>query len=163
MKLQKYHIILVIFIFFLGGSLLFSFYAQDQDRALEKDREEIISYIEAELDRPTSVALTAVRNNNNNTITINGTITNTGESTLNNLELNGMLIKDEKSAGSHYQVLDIFEEDKMSLSQLQPDSTVSFTFVLPDLKWNLKSLHVVLFVQTPESPNKEIHQAIYLD
>ena len=163
MNFQKSRILLTLLIFFLGGSFLLYSYAQDQYRSLEKDREEIKSYIESELDRPTSIVLTAVRKNKNNTITITGTITNMGKNTLTNLEVNGMLIKDEGEVGSHYQALNIFEEDKISLSQLQPDTSVNYTFVVSDLKWNLNSLDVVIFVQSPESPNKEIHQAIYLD
>ena len=65
--------------------------------------------------------------------------------------------------GAHYQVLDIFEEDKVAISQLQPDASIQYSFTCRDLIWNLNPVHGVIFVQAPQSLNKEIHQAIYVD
>ena len=71
-----------------------------------------------------------------------------------------MLIRDEKKVGSHYQVIDIFEEQKVSISTLKPGESKDFTFQLDDISWAKDKVQAVIFVQETQSPNKEIYQAI---
>jgi hypothetical protein len=73
-----------------------------------------------------------------------------------------MLITDEGETGSHYQVVDIFEEQKVTVSSLAPDETREFTFQLSNISWNADKLHAVIFVQETQSENKEIYQAIFV-
>lgn len=118
--------------------------------------------IEAQLARAPKVSLTANRQSTSQETTLTGTATNTSDETLNDLVINGMLISDEGEPGSHYQVIDIFEEQEVSIASLAPQQSIEFSFQLTGISWNADKLHAVIFVQETHSENKEIYQAIFI-
>jgi hypothetical protein len=125
-------------------------------------REKFQEKIETQLARAAKITLSASRQTTSQETTLTGTATNTSDETLTDLVINGMLITDEGETGSHYQVVDIFEEQKVTVSSLAPDETREFTFQLSNISWNADKLHAVIFVQETHSENKEIYQAIFI-
>ena len=119
--------------------------------------------IDAELAKGAKVVITATRSSSTTTTTISGTATNVSSSTLTDLVINGMTIKNRGETGFNYSVLDIFNEDKIPINTLTPDATINFTFTLEDINWVANEIHGVIFVQAPESPEKEVLQAIYIE
>jgi hypothetical protein len=125
-------------------------------------REKFQEKIETQLARAAKITLSASRQTTSQETTLTGTATNTSDETLTDLVINGMLITDEGETGSHYQVVDIFEEQKVTVSSLAPDETREFTFQLSNISWSADKLHAVIFVQETLSENKEIYQAIFI-
>jgi len=119
--------------------------------------------IDAELAKGAKVVITASRSSSSTTTTISGTVTNVSSSTLNDLVINGMTIKNRGETGFNYSVLDIFNEDKIPINILAPDATINYTFTLEDINWVANGIHGVIFVQAPNSPEKEVLQAIYIE
>jgi len=95
--------------------------------------------------------------------TINGSIQNVSDSTLNNLVINGMTFKALPNENLKYLVVDIWDEQKFSLSSLEPEEIFTFTFVLEGLDWEGENRQGVIFVQAPLNPTKEVLQSIYID
>ena len=124
----------------------------------------IKSKIDVELAKGAKIVITVdSRNSNANTTTITGTIENVSTFTLNNLEINGMVFKEQPIANLKYSVFDIFEEQKIEISSLAPEEILDFSFSLEGFNWETDNTHGVIFVQVPESPTKEILQAAYLE
>jgi len=122
----------------------------------------IKSKIDAELAKGTKIVITVdSRNSDSNTTTITGTIENVSSSTLNNLEINGMVFKERQAVNLKYSVFDIFDEQKVNY--LDPGEVVEFSFTLEGFNWVNDNVHGVIFVQAPESPTKEILQAAYVE
>ena len=119
--------------------------------------------VDAELAKGAKVVIAASRSSSTTTTTITGTVTNVSSSTLQDLVVNGMTIKDRGETGFRYSVLDIFEEDKIEVSSLAPDASINFTFVLENINWEANNIHGVIFVQAPNSPEKEVLQALYIE
>ena len=119
--------------------------------------------IEAQLARGAKITITATRTSTATTTTISGTLTNVSASALSGLVINGMIIKNRAESGFNYSVLDIFEEDKITIETLAPDATISYTFTLENINWVANQLHGVIFVQAPNSPEKEVLQALYVE
>jgi len=119
--------------------------------------------IEAQLARGAKIVITATRSSTTTTTTISGTVTNVSSSPLSDLVINGMIIKNRGETGFNYSVLDIFEEDKITIETLAPDATISYTFTLENINWVANQLHGVIFVQAPNSPEKEVLQALYVE
>ena len=120
------------------------------------------SKIDAELAKGAQIVITASRSSTSTTTTITGTITNVSSSTLYDLIINGMTIKDRKETGFRYSVLDIFEEDKIGVSSLAPEASINFTFILENINWEANKIHGVIFVQEVNSEKKEVLQALYI-
>jgi hypothetical protein len=157
---KKHYPILIIF----SILLIFVFCALSISSA-DKDeyyREKFKEKIETQLARAAKITLTANRESTSQETTLTGSATNTSAETLTDLVINGMLITDEGETGSHYQVVDIFEEQKVTVSSLSPQETQEFTFQLSGISWNSDKLHAVIFVQETHSENKEIYQAIFV-
>ena len=124
--------------------------------------------IDSELAKGAKVVITASRSSTSGswgavTTIITGKVTNVSSSTLYNLVINGMTIRDEGEVGYKYAVLDIFEEDKIEVSSLAPDASIDFTFTLENINWVGNNLHGVIFVQDVNSEKKEILQALYIE
>lgn len=125
---------------------------------------EVKGIIDAELAKGAKIVITVDPSNSGaNTTTITGTIENVSASTLNNLEINGMLFKEQPTANLKYSVFDIFEEQKVEISSLAPKKTFDFSFTLEGVNWEGDNMHGVIFVQAPDSPTKEILQAAYVE
>jgi len=121
------------------------------------------SKVDSELAKTARVALTVNRASTNSLTTITGTVKNVYSSTLNNLVINGMLIKSHGEIGFNYSVTDIFEEDKIEVSSLAPDESFEFTFTLENYNWDGNQTKGVIFVQLPNAYKKEILQALYVE
>ena len=119
--------------------------------------------IDSELAKEVKIVITATRSSSSTTTTISGTVTNVSSSTLSNLVINGMTLKKRGEVGFNYSVLDIFNEDKISVSTLAPDATINYTFTLENINWVVNGIHGVIFVQAVNSPDKEVLQAIYVE
>lgn len=118
--------------------------------------------IDVELEKGAQIVITASRSSTSTTTIITGTVTNTSSSTLQDLIINGMTIKDRGETGFRYSVLDIFEEDKVEISSLAPDASINFTFILENINWEANNIHGVIFVQEVNSEKKEVLQALYI-
>ena len=125
-------------------------------------RDKIREKIETQLARAPKISLTVNRQSTSQKTTITGNATNVSDETLTNLVINGMLITDEGQSGSHYQVIDIFEEKKVSISSLSPQESREFTFQVNGISWGSGKFNGVIFVQETYSENKEIYQAIFV-
>jgi thiol-disulfide isomerase/thioredoxin len=124
----------------------------------------IKSKIDAELAKGAKILITVdSRNSDTNTTTISGTIENVSSSTLNNLEINGMIFIERKEEELKYSVTDIFDEQKVEITSLAPEESLDFSFTLEGINWEEDNVHGVIFVQAPESSTKEILQAAYVE
>jgi hypothetical protein len=157
---KKHYPIFIIF----SLLLIFVFFSLSISSADKEEyyRDKFKEKIEDQLARAAKITLTANRESSSQETTLTGSATNTSDETLTDLVINGMLITDEGETGSHYQVVDIFEEQKVTVSSLAPDETREFTFHLSGISWSADQLHGVIFVQETQSENKEIYQAIFV-
>jgi len=121
------------------------------------------SKVDAELAKTAKIAITVDRTSTNSLTTITGTIKNLHSSTLNNLVINGMLIKNHGETGFNYSVSDIFEEKKVEVSSLAPEESFEFTITLENFNWVGNQAKGVIFVQLPNTIKKEILQAFYVE
>ena len=80
--------------------------------------------IDAELAKSAKVLITASQNQNMNSSTINGTVKNISNVELSNLEVNGMIFFEREEENLKYSVTDIFDEQKLEISNLSPNSTI---------------------------------------
>ena len=125
--------------------------------------DQIRDNIAAELAKEAQIILTAKRSSTSNTTTITGTVTNVSSSILQDLVINGMTIIDRDATGFRYSVLDIFEEEKVQITTLAPKESLDFSFTISVNYWEANRIHGVIFVQAPNSPEKEILQALYIE
>ena len=123
----------------------------------------IKSKIDAEIAKGTKISINTSRSSNTSSTTISGTIENISDSTLSNLEINGMVFKERQTVNLKYSVFDIFKEQKVPVDSLAPGNIVEFSFTLENFDWETDNIHGVIFVQAPDSPTKEILQAAYLE
>lgn len=124
----------------------------------------IKSKIDAELAKGAKIIITLdSRNSNSNITTLSGTIENVSISTLSNLEINGMIFIERKEEELKYSVTDIFDEQKVEISSLDPEEILDFSFTLEGINWEGNNVHGVIFVQAPNSPTKEILQVVYVE
>lgn len=122
--------------------------------------------IKLELNKEAKISITNTsRISNSTTTTISGTIKNISTSTLSNLEVNGMTFinKNLGSTGLKYAVMDIFGEQKETVSTLEPEGTYNFSFTLEGINWDGNIIHGIIFVQAVQSSTKEILQSIYIE
>jgi thiol-disulfide isomerase/thioredoxin len=120
--------------------------------------------IQLELNKEAKISITNTsRISDSTSTTISGTIKNISTSTLNNLVVNGMTFKDLGDTGLNYGVTDILEEQKETVSTLEPQDSYNFLFTLEDINWDGNVYHGVIFVQAVQSSTKEILQAIYIE
>ena len=122
--------------------------------------------IDLQLNRIAKIAMTVSRETSEGVTTISGTIENiTSITTFDNLQINGMAFRDLGESGSKYFVTKIFNEDptEATLNSLAPGEIYSYTIVLENISWEENLLDGVVFVQLPNSYNKEILQAIFVE
>jgi len=124
----------------------------------------IKSKINLELAKDAKIKITATRNSDSTfTTTISGTIENISTSTLDNLVINGMTFRDRGQTGLKYSVTDILEEQKETLTTLEPGDIHNFSFIITDIGWEANNFHGVIFVQDTDSSKKEVLQSFYVD
>jgi len=123
----------------------------------------IKSKIDDELAKEAKISINTSRSSSASSTTISGTIENISDSTLSNLEINGMVFKEQPTVDLKYLVNDIFDEQKVEISSLASEETFDFSFTLEGVNWEGDNMHGVIFVQAPDSPTKEILQAAYVE
>lgn len=128
--------------------------------------------IEAELSKPVKVIISATYNVIGTTVNINGSIYNSSDSALNIIVIEAMVYENsvysEKwNKNVDYVVRDIitYEESEQIIDSLLSGESVGFDLSSADLSnvHNMNNIHVVVYVQAPNSPTKEILQAFYVE
>lgn len=119
--------------------------------------------LEAELSRDSKLVITVKRITEGTNCILQGSVTNVSSSPLQNLTINGMAFEDRKESGFRYSVVDIFEEQKVTIAILNPKEVQKFEMVIPGINWDGFNLHGVIFVQVEQGATKEILQAAYVD
>jgi len=128
--------------------------------------------IEKELAKPAKIAISASYNATGKIVNISGNITNISSGTLNNLVVEAMVYED--SVYSEYRkynvdhvVRDIitYTESGENISSLSSGNNYQFSLTSSYLSnvHKMKNIHVVVYVQAPNSPTKEILQALYVE
>ncbi|PKP57091.1 hypothetical protein CVT91_11435 [Candidatus Atribacteria bacterium HGW-Atribacteria-1] len=130
------------------------------------------SAIEAELAKPTKIAISASCSVTGKTVNISGNIVNISSGTLNNLVIEAMVYED--SVYSEYRgynvdhvVRDIitYEESGEQIASFSSGGSREFSLTSSYLSnvHNINNIHVVVYVQAPSSPTMEILQALYVE
>lgn len=123
----------------------------------------IKSKINLELAKDAKIKITVNRSSDITTTTITGTIENISTSTLDNIVINGMTFRDRGQTGLRYSVTDILEEQKETVTTLEPGDIHNFSFTITNISWEANNFHGVIFVQDTDSSKKEILQTIYVE
>jgi hypothetical protein len=119
--------------------------------------------LEAELSKDSKVVITVKRMTVGINSILQGSVTNVSSSPLQDLTINGMAFRDRKESGFRYSVVDIFEEQKVTIAILNPKEVQKFEMVIPGIDWDGLNLHGVIFVQAEQGATKEILQVAYVD
>ena len=119
--------------------------------------------LETELSKDAKVVITVKRITEGTNCILQGSVTNVSSTPLQNLTINGMAFKDRNESGVRYSVVDIFEEQKVTVAILNPKEVQKFEMVIPGINWDGLNLHGVIFVQIEQGATKEILQAAYVD
>jgi hypothetical protein len=130
------------------------------------------SAIKAELAKPTKIAISASYSVTGKIVNISGNIFNISSGTLNNLVVEAMVYED--SVYSEYRkdyvdhvVRDIitYEESGETITSFSPGDSYQFSLTSSSLSnvKNMSNIHVVVYVQAPNSPKMEILQALYVE
>ncbi|HZK40461.1 MAG TPA: hypothetical protein VFC91_02710 [Atribacterota bacterium] len=119
--------------------------------------------LETELSKDAKVVITVKRITEGTNCILQGSVTNVSSTPLQNLTINGMAFKDRQESGFRYSVVDIFEEQKVTVAILNPKEVQKFEMVIPGINWDGLNLHGVIFVQVEQGATKEILQAAYVD
>ena len=109
------------------------------------------------------IKLQTSRTSNGNSNIFTGTVKNIGSSTLSNLVVNGMAFMDRDKTGFHYSVVDIFEDEKETISSLAPGQEREFTITVEGLDWEGENLDGVIFVQSVDHEKKIVRQSVFLE
>ena len=121
--------------------------------------------IEAELARPPKVSISASYGVTDLIVSISGKINNISTETLENLVIGAMVYEDSVPLGismANHVVRDIITSEQ--IDSFSDGESLSFSLESEYLK-NVKdmdNIHVVVYVQAPFSPTKEILQALYV-
>jgi hypothetical protein len=131
--------------------------------------------IDAELAKPAQIAISASASKDSSAqlISISGSIQNISDSAFSNIAIGAMIyedsvpliVPDKPTYTAHHVVRDIL--DSIQVDSLSSGGTYDFSFTAnsEDLKWvdNFNNLHIVVYVQAPNSITQEILQAMYVD
>ena len=130
------------------------------------------SAIEAELAKPTKIAISASYSVTGKTVNISGNIFNISSGNLNSLVVEAMVYED--SVYSEYRkynvdhvVRDIitYEESGETITSFPSGDSYQFSLTSSYLSnvHDMSNIHVVVYVQAPNSPTMESLQALYVD
>ena len=128
--------------------------------------------IEAELAKPMQIAVSASYEAVGYAVNITGNISNKSDSTLNNLVVEAMVYENsvysEKwKKNVDYVVRDIitYEESGETIASFSLGDSHEFSLTSSSLSnvHDMNNIHVVVYVQAPNSPTKEILQALYVE
>jgi len=123
--------------------------------------------IEVELERPPKVSISASYGVTELTVSISGKINNISSETLENLVIGAMIYEDSVPLGintANHVVRDIITSELID-SFSPNDGVYSFNLTSETLNnvKDMNNIHVVVYVQAPNSPTKEILQALYVE
>jgi len=133
------------------------------------------SAIDAELVKPAQIAISASASKDSSVqmISISGNIQNIGGSAFSNIAIGAMIyedsvpliVPDKPTYTANHVVRDILTS--VQVESLSSGGTFDFSFTAnsEDLKWveNFNNLHIVVYVQAPNSITQEILQAMYVE
>jgi len=128
--------------------------------------------IEKELDKPVKISISANYAVSGRTININGKVTNVSAETLNNLAVEAMVYENSVFSKFHgydidHVVRDIitYEESEEFVESLPSGESYEFSLTTSSLNnvQEMSNIHVVVYVQSPNSPIGEILQALYVE
>jgi len=128
--------------------------------------------IEKELAKPAKIAVSASYSVTGKTVNISGSIANISSGAFNNLVVEAMVYED--SVYSEYRkynvdhvVRDIitYKESGELITRFSPGESHQFSLTSSYLSnvHNMNNIHVVVYVQLPNSPTMEILQALYVE
>jgi len=118
------------------------------------------SKVVAELAKDANISIEVSKKENSGSTTLSGSIKNISSSTLNNLVINGMILKDNNITGEKYMVSKIIKDTTEAGVTLAAGAEQNYEFVLEELSWAF-NMNGVIFVQ--DSSTKEILQAKYVE
>jgi hypothetical protein len=133
------------------------------------------SAIDVELAKSAQVAISASASKDSSAklINITGNIQNIGINTFNNIVIGAMIYEDsvplvvpgKPTYTANHVVRDILTPAQVDSLSSGGTYDFSFTANSEDLKWadNFNNLHIVVYVQAPNSFTKEILQAMYIE
>jgi len=130
--------------------------------------------IEAELDKPTQITISASYEVAGSIVNITGSITNISANVLNNLVIEAMVYEDSVYSGFFGQNIDHVVRDIITyeepggeelIASFSPEESYEFSLTTSSLGnvHDMSNIHVVVYVQEPNSPTKEILQALYVE
>jgi thiol-disulfide isomerase/thioredoxin len=131
--------------------------------------------IDKELEKPVQVSISASASKDSSIFLINitGNIQNISDNTLSNIVIGAMIYEDsvplivpgKPSYTVNHVARDILPPEQVSSLFSGETYDFSFTADSEDLKWvdNFNNLHIVVYVQAPNSSTKEILQALYIE
>ena len=128
--------------------------------------------IEAELAKPMQIAISASYEAVGYVVNITGSIFNTSDSTLNNLVVEAMVYENsvysekwEKNVDHVVRDIITHEEPGETIASFAPGESHEFSLTSSSLSnvHNMSNIHVVVYVQAPNSSTKEILQALYVE
>jgi len=128
--------------------------------------------IEKELAKTARIAITATYSVIGQMVNINGNITNISSDVLNNLVVEAMVYEDSVYSPFFGQNVDhvvrdiiTYEESGETIASFAPEESHEFSLTSSSLGnvHNMSNIHVVVYVQLPNSSTKEILQALYLE
>lgn len=150
-------------LFFLLICLIFFSVFQVSIFSTTSPEETLREKLETELSKDAKVVITVKRITEGTNCILQGSVTNVSSAPLQDLTINGMAFKDRQESGFRYSVVDIFEEQKVTVAILNPKEVQKFEMVIPGINWDGLNLHGVIFVQVEQGATKEILQAAYVD
>lgn len=122
--------------------------------------------IEAELKRPPKVSISASYGISDLIVSISGEISNISSETLEDLVVGAMIYENSIPLGmdtANHVVRDIMTSEQIdTFSQSENMSFSLESDILNNVK-DVENIHVVVYVQAPFSPDKEILQALYVE
>lgn len=128
--------------------------------------------IEAEIDKPFIVSITAGYSVSGRTVTISGNITNVSADVLNNLVVEAMVYENDvyserwgKNVDHVVRDIITYKESGQTIDSLSAGESHKFSLTSSNLSnvHNMSNIHVVVYVQLPNSSTKEIIQALYIE
>ena len=128
--------------------------------------------IDKELEKPAKVSISASASQDDTirSVNINGSINNISSEVLNDIIISAIIYEDSVLLGDktvNHVVRDIItpEESGQIISTFSAGENLEFSLTSTTLNnvKNMDNIHVVVYVQAPNSPTKEILQALYVD
>jgi len=116
--------------------------------------------IDAQSNLEAKIKIIAQRNNEVNSTTVSGTVTNISSSDLSNLVVTLMTYKDRGEQGFRYSVTNILTEEIGSLTSA---GTYAFSITVDEPDWIANGLHGAVLVQETASSKKEVLQVLYVE